>query len=184
MASNDTPAYALSANGRYLASYDTSDSEGGPDADFEVTDLRTRKNVAFLNAVCCPGVPSFRVGDDGTLVAGGVIKRPGRRAIRIGGRDPALVGGTVYWTDGVARSTVLDGVRGARRVADARAGARAPPPRAVHLARGTTVAATPHVRVVRRGGGCSPAATARPAASALPACRGSPATAGCSTARA
>lgn len=151
VASVDTPAYALGGS-RYLGSYWTSDSEGGPDAHFEVTDLRTGRAVAFLNTAFGDGVPSFRVAADGTLVAGGAIKRRGRKPVRIGGRDPALTGGTVYWTAGAqARSTVLPGVGGgeSRMFEPVRVHRRRGP---CISARGTTVAAWPHVRVVRRGG--------------------------------
>lgn len=156
--SNDTPAYALGGS-RYVGAYNVSDSEGGPDAYFDVLDLRSRRTVAYLNAVCCGGVPPFRVAPDGTLVVGGgsvTVVRPHRRprVISDEGRDVALAGGTVYWTEGsAAGSATLSGVAGS-------AEGRMLEPVGVHRrrgpcisARGTTVAASPHVRVVRKGSG-------------------------------
>ena len=156
VASNDTPAYALGGT-RYLGAYNVSDSEGGPNAYFDVLDLRTRRSVAYLNAVCCAGVPSFRVAGDGTLVVGGpTVVRPHRRprVIAEHGRDVALAGGTVYWTEGgAARSATLSGLSG-----DAEG--RMLEPVSVHRrrgpcisAKGTTVAASPHVRIVRKASG-------------------------------
>lgn len=154
--SGDTPAYALGGT-RYLGAYHVSDSEGGPDAYYDVVDLRTRRSVAFLNAVCCTRVPSFRVARDGTLVVGGpTVKRPHRppRALSTNGRDVALAGGTLYWTEaGAARSATLSGLAGDEE-------GRMLEPVSVHRrrgpcisAKGTTVAASPHVRVVRKASG-------------------------------
>src|SRR5215217_3975644 len=44
--SGETRAYAHA--GRFLASYDYSDGEGGPDADVSVQDVQRRRTVSFL----------------------------------------------------------------------------------------------------------------------------------------
>ncbi len=86
--SAETPVYAH--GGRYLASYDQSDGEGGPDADVTVVDLVRRRTVSFMNLACCEGVPPLRLARDGTVAVlapgdGVLVKAPGRRA----GRCPA-----------------------------------------------------------------------------------------------
>src|SRR5918997_2018899 len=117
--SAETPAYAHA--GRFLASYDVSDGEGGPDADVSVQDLRRRRTVSFMNLACCEGVPPLRLAPDGTLAViapgdGVLVRAPGRRARALSGedaRDLAMYGGTVYWTEGgQARSATLDVVGG------------------------------------------------------------------------
>ena len=128
-----TQAYAHA--GRYLASYDYSDGEGGPDSDVSVQDLRRRRTVSFLNLACCEGVPPLRLAANGTLAVlapgdGLLIKAPRRRARALAGegaRDLAMVGGTVYWSEGgqahssvrvgvgVGEATVLEPVRLHRR---------------------------------------------------------------------
>src|SRR4051812_42858670 len=41
VASYKTRAYAIDSSGRYVGAYNQSDSEGGPDAGYQVMDLRT-----------------------------------------------------------------------------------------------------------------------------------------------
>jgi hypothetical protein len=124
--SSETSVYAHA--GRYLASYSQSDSEGGPDADVTVVDLRRRKTVSFLNLACCEWTPAIRLATDGTVAVnspgeGVVVKSPGRRARTLaaegsGARDLAMFGGTVYWTEGgQARSTGLPGADGGEALA-------------------------------------------------------------------
>ena len=82
--------------------------------------------------------------------------RPHRRprALSNNGRDVALAGGTVYWTEaGAARSATLSGLAGDEE-------GRMLEPVSVHRrrgpcisAKGTTIAASPHVRVVRKASG-------------------------------
>ena len=119
--SSETPVYAHS--GRYLASYEQSDSEGGPDADVRVVDLRRRRTVMFANLACCEWRPSLRLATNGAVAVlspgeGLFVKAPGRRARSLaaegsGARDLALHGGTVYWTEGgQARSAGIPGADG------------------------------------------------------------------------
>ena len=189
-ASSDTPAYALGGT-RYLGAYDVSDSEGGPDAYYDVVDLRTRRSVAFLNAVCCTGVPSFRVAARRHARR----RRPHRQApapapagAPNNGRDVALRGGTVYWTEGgAARSATLSGVAG-----DAEG--RMLEPVSVHRRRGAVHLGEGHddrgvAARARRAQGVRPALRlSRPFGATHPARQGhaarSSATAGCSPARA
>ena len=151
--SSETRVYAHA--GRFLASYDYSDGEGGPDSDVSVMDLRRRRTVSFLNLACCEGVPPLRLAADGTLAVlapgdGVVVKAPGRRARALSGegaRDLAMFGDTVYWTEGgVAHSSGLPGVGGGE--------ATALEPVRLHrrggkcaAARGRTIVATGSVRV-------------------------------------
>ena len=148
-----TPVYAHA--GRYLAAYDQSDGEGGPDADVTVVDLVRRRTVSFMNLACCEGTPPLRLARDGTLAVlapgdGVLVKAPGRRARALSGegaRDLAMVGGTVYWTEsGQARSAALPGVGGSEAFAlePVRLRRRGGPCRA---ARGRTIAASGSVRV-------------------------------------
>lgn len=150
----ETQVYAHA--GRFLASYDFSDGEGGPGADVSVMDLRRRRSVVFMNLACCEGVPPLRVAPDGTAVVlgpgdGVLVKSPGRRRARAlsgeNARDLAMHGGTVYWSEaGQARSAQLDGIGGREATAlepvrlHRRGGACA-------AARGRTIAATGSVRV-------------------------------------
>jgi hypothetical protein len=155
----ETEVYAHA--GRFLASYDFSDGEGGPDADVSVMDLRRRRSVVFMNLACCEGVPPLRVAPDGTAVVlgpgdGVLVKSPGQRRARAlsgeNARDLAMHGGTVYWTEaGQARSATLAGIRGGEATAlepvrlRRRGGA-------CTAARGRTIAATGSVRVFVRDG--------------------------------
>jgi hypothetical protein len=160
--SADTPAYAYDGR-RYLAVYDTDDGEGGPSAHLRVLDLVRKRSFAFTNVACCEGVPAFRVGGDGTLVAltpgeGLFVKRPGHRARSLAEegvpRDLAMRGGTVYWTEGgVARSAVLDGLSGgeATMLEPVRMRRRGG---ACAAGRSRTVAASGSVRVMANGFGC------------------------------
>jgi hypothetical protein len=156
---SQTQAYAHA--GRYLASYDYSDGEGGPDSDVSVQDLRRRRTVSFLNLACCEGVPPLRLAANGTLAVlapgdGLVVKAPGRRGRLLAGegaRDLAMHGGTVYWTErGVAHSSGLPGVGGGEATALEpvrlhRRGGRCA------AARGRTIVATGSVRVYETGDG-------------------------------
>ena len=137
--SAETPVYAH--DGRYLAAYSQSDSEGGPAADVTVFDLVRRRTVGFANLACCDGTPSIRLAADGSLAVlspgeGLFVKRRGRRAQTLAGegegaRDLAMFGGTVYWSQGgQARSSTLAGVGG------------------------TEATALEPVRLRRRGGAC------------------------------
>ncbi len=157
--SAETPEYAHA--GRFLASYDVSDGEGGPGADVSVQDLRSRRTVSFMNLACCEGVPPLRLAPDGTLAVlapgdGVLVKAPGRRARALSGedaRDLAMHGGTVYWTEGgQARSATLDGVRGGEATAlePVRLRRRGGPCRA---ARGRTIVASGSIRVYETGDG-------------------------------
>jgi len=154
-----TPVYAHA--GRYLASYQQSDSEGGPDADVQVVDLVRRRTVSFVNLACCEWTPALRLASNGTVVVNapgeGVFAKPrGRRARTLAGeraRDLAMHGGTVYWTEaGQAHSTGLPGASGAEATAlepvrlRRRGGACA-------AARGRTIAASGSVRVYATGDG-------------------------------
>jgi len=141
--------------GRFLATYDYEDGEGGPDSDVSVVDLRRRRMVSFLNLACCEGVPPLRLARDGTLALiapgdGVLVRAPGRRARALSGedaRDLAMYGGTVYWTeDGTARSAALDGVGGGEATAlePVRARRRGG---ACRAARGRTIVASGSVRV-------------------------------------
>ena len=122
--SAETPEYAHA--GRFLASYDQSDGEGGPSSHVSVVDLIRRRSVSFMNLACCEGVPPLRLARDGTVAVlapgdGVIVKPPGRRGRALSGedaRDLAMHGGTVYWTEGgVARSAALPGVGGGEAVA-------------------------------------------------------------------
>ena len=155
----ETRVYAHA--GRFLASYDYSDGEGGPDSDVSVQDLRRRRTVSFLNLACCEGVPPLRLAANGTLAVlapgdGVVVKSPGRRARALSGedaRDLAMHGGTVYWTEGgVAHSSGLPGVGGdeATALEPVRLRRRGGTCRA---ARGRTIVATASVRVYETGDG-------------------------------
>ena len=153
--SSETPVYAHS--GRYLASYEQSDSEGGPDADVRVVDLRRRRTVMFANLACCEWRPSLRLATNGAVAVlspgeGLFVKPPGRRARSLaaegsGARDLALHGGTVYWTEGgQARSAGIPGADGGE--------AHALEPVRLHRrggrcaeARGRTIVASGSVRV-------------------------------------
>jgi hypothetical protein len=159
-ASGDTPAYAF-GGGRYLGALSISDGEGGPSSDVTVTDLRTRRTVNFLNLACCEGVPELRVAADGTIAVrapgdGVVVKRPRRSARAVSaenGRDVAMAGGTVYWSEaGQARSLALGGLAGsaeARLLEPVVARKRGGP---CPAAKGRTIVATGNVRVVERTG--------------------------------
>jgi hypothetical protein len=157
-ASGETPAYAF-AGGRYLGIYQTSDGEGGPGAYFAVVDLRTRRTVAFRNAVYDEGVPQFRVAADGSLLTAAENlqrKIPGRAKPQIvtdaDASELALVGATVYWTEAAGpRSAQLAGVSGSaegRMLEPINLRRRAG---GCWQTKGRTVAASPRVRVV--GGG-------------------------------
>ena len=157
--SAQTQAYAHA--GRYLASYDYSDGEGGPDSDVSVQDLRRRRTVSFLNLACCEGVPPLRLAPDGSLAVlapgdGVVVKTPGRRARALSGegaRDLAMHGGTVYWSEGgVAHSAGVPGASGGEATAlePVRLRRRGGTCRA---ARGRTIVATGSVRVYETGDG-------------------------------
>jgi hypothetical protein len=158
--SDDAPAYAYDGK-RYLAVYHTTDGEGGPSAQLSVRDLRTRRDVGFVNVACCEGVPAFRVASDGTLVAltpgeDLFVKRRGRRAQTLSTpgavpKDLAMTGATIYWSEGSqARSARLDGVSGGEALMlepvrlHRRGGACAAAP-------GRTIAASGSIRVVERG---------------------------------
>jgi hypothetical protein len=147
--------------GRFLASYDQSDGEGGPSAHVSVVDLVRRRSVGFANVACCEWTPSIRLAPDGTLAVlspgeGVFVKAVGRRARTLAGegegaRDLAMNGGTVYWTqNGQARSAVLDGVTGGEALAlepvrlRRRGGTCA-------AARGRTIVASGSVRVYETG---------------------------------
>jgi hypothetical protein len=71
--SSETRVYAHA--GRFLAAYDYSDGEGGPDTDVSVVDLRSRRSVSFMNLACCEGVPPLRLARDGTVA----VRDSGRR---------------------------------------------------------------------------------------------------------
>jgi hypothetical protein len=154
-----TQAYAHA--GRYLASYDYSDGEGGPDSDVSVQDLRRRRTVSFLNLACCEGVPPLRLASDGTLAVlapgdGVVVKAPGRRARTLAGegaRDLAMHGGTVYWSErGQAHASGLPGARGGEATALEPVRLRRRGGRCA-AARGRTIVATGSLRVYETGDG-------------------------------
>jgi hypothetical protein len=117
--SSETSVYAH--NRRYLASYEQSDSEGGPDADVRVVDLIGRRTVSFMNLACCEWRPSIRLASNGAVAVlspgeGLFVKAPGQRARSLAGegsgaRDLAMHGGWVYWTEG--GQVHATGVRGA-----------------------------------------------------------------------
>jgi hypothetical protein len=134
---NATPAYVF-AGGRYLASLDTGDSEGGPSAYYWVYDLRRGRHVAFENVPYSQRLPTFRVAGGGRLVH--------RRQV-------AVRGHTVYWLTGAGepRSERLAGPPAPANMplSPVRAQRR---PDACARARGRTVAASPSVRVLARDG--------------------------------
>lgn len=127
--SSVTPAYAF-GGGRYLGAYHSSDSEGGPDASYDVVDLERRRTVLFSNAGCCERVPGFRVASNGALItnegegddAEVDVQLPGSRHAKVlstpglAATDLAVAGNVVYWTDrphgaaSAARSATLAGV--------------------------------------------------------------------------
>jgi hypothetical protein len=157
--SGETSAYAHA--GRYLASYERNDGEGGPSAHVRVVDLVRRRTVSFANVACCEWTPSLRLAPDGTVVVlspgeGLFVKAPGRRARTLvgegeGARDLAVYGSTVYWTQGgEARAAILPGLGGGEATAlePVRLRRRGGPCRA---ARGRTVAASGSVRVYETG---------------------------------
>ena len=119
--SSETPVYAR--NRRYLATYEQSDSEGGPDADVTVFDLLRRKAVSFSNLACCEWRPSIRLASNGAVAVlspgeGLFVKAPGAKprvlaAEGSGARDLAMHGGWVYWTEGgQAHATGIRGTQG------------------------------------------------------------------------
>ena len=163
--STETQAYAF-AGGRFLGSYQVTDGEGGPSASIGVSDLRTRRTVAYTNIVCCGPIPSFFVAGNGALLTGGeqvdllqphrsharTLSTPGVRA-----SDLALVGNLAYWTEHpagaepVARSATLPGVPAgpeARVLAPVRP---RPHSGACVAARGRTITRSSSVRVYERG---------------------------------
>ena len=163
--SDTTYAYAFDGR-RYLAIEQGSDSEGGPDAYYEVVDVRTDKVVHYENLAFNSEdpAPPFLVSGGGVFIsmddnANLYWVPPGRGAEerqvnKEGTSDPAVVGNTLYWTEpGGVRSAQLPGA------------ADAPEGRALRslrfrrkrddcgFARGRTVAASPSVRVYIEPGG-------------------------------
>jgi len=147
--------------GRFLATYDHEDGEGGPSAHVSVVDLVRRRSVSFANVACCEWTPALRLATDGTVAVlapgeGLFVKPPGRRARTLAGegaRDLAMHGGTVYWTGGgEAHSAALPGASGgeARMLEPVRLRPRGG---ACAAARGRTIAASGSVRVYETGDG-------------------------------
>jgi hypothetical protein len=121
VASTETSVYAH--NRRYLATYEQSDSEGGPDADVTVFDLIGRRTVSFSNLACCEWRPSIRLASNGAVAVlspgeGLFVKEPGSRPRTLaaegsGARDLAMHGGWIYWTEGgQAHATGTRGAQG------------------------------------------------------------------------
>ncbi|MEA2312428.1 MAG: hypothetical protein QOE28_2396 [Solirubrobacteraceae bacterium] len=153
-----TPAFAIGGH-RYLGVFAVSDGEGGPDASYWVTDLRTGRDVLFTNAAFESGVvPPFRVAADGSLVRGGEavsVMRPGVRGAKTLSNpsatagDLAMTGATVYWTErpGGVRSAKLPGLSAGPEALMLEPTGAAAAGATCGAAHGRTIAASPHVRV-------------------------------------
>ena len=159
--SSETPVYAH--NRRYLASYEQSDSEGGPDADVRVFDLLRRRTVMFANLACCEWRPSIRLASNGAVAVlspgeGLFVKAPGSPARSLaaegsGARDLAMFGGWIYWTEGGrAHSTGVRGAQGGEAFALEPVRLRRRGGRCA-AARGRTIVASGSVRVYKTPGG-------------------------------
>jgi hypothetical protein len=158
--SGETPAYAHA--GRYLAAYEQSDGEGGPDANVTVVDLVRRRTVSYENLACCEWTPAIRLARDGTVAVlspgeGLFVKPRGGRPRTLApegtARDLAMHGGTVYWSEGgVARSSGLAGAGGGEATALEPVRLRRRGGRCA-AARGRTIVATGSVRVYETGDG-------------------------------
>jgi hypothetical protein len=137
VATNDTPAYVYDG-GRHLAALWTSDSEGGPSANYWVFDLRAGRHVGFENIPYPRRLPAFGLAGGGELVH--------RRQVGVRGR-------TVYWTarGGEARRRRVAGppVRDNAVLAPVRPQLHEDP---CTRAAGRTVAQSPSIRVLTRGG--------------------------------
>jgi hypothetical protein len=173
-ASGDTPRYVYDGS-RYLAREEYSDGEGGPDATYWVTDLRTRHTVTFANAVAWePGTsPPLRLttrGDlltttrgDVQLIRRGLNDAPGRTTtLWASGEmaeadDVALVGTTAYWTQRPDAGAPTVGSATVANAADAPEArlfepVRIRPDRSRCASRpGKTTARSTRVRVLERG---------------------------------
>jgi hypothetical protein len=165
-ASSDTPIVTFDGK-RYIAVLATEDGEGGPDADYEVFDLRTGRRVTFAAALAGEEPEPFRITAAGGLVSDDygiqLVPRGHRGDSRFikplgAGGEIAYTGNTIYWTE-----------KGIPHSAPAKAPATAPENRVYDLRsrnafrvtrghgrcesrRGTTIAASPHIRVLARNG--------------------------------
>jgi hypothetical protein len=165
-ASSDTPIVTFDGK-RYLAALSTDDGEGGPSASYDVFDLRMRRRVTFAKAVAGEEPEPFRVTAAGGLVTDDygiqLIPRGHRGDSRFieplgSGGEIAYAANTIYWSDGGgAHSAPAKTTAGMseNRVYDLR------PLNPFHVRRGhgrcesrrgTTIAASPHVRVLARDG--------------------------------
>ncbi len=151
------PKYVF-AGGRYLAvaSYDY--GEGGEDQSLDVVDLRTRRRLKSVNGLWDDDAgPVIRLSANGDLVTGDdglVTVHPlgGEDSVLSNdGADLAVAGTTVYWTEpGGPRSATLPG-RPSEEPDDVLAPVAFSHDNPCDSRPGTTLARTPHVRVVRRG---------------------------------
>jgi len=147
------------AGARYLAVASYNYGEGGGDQTLEVLDLRTKRRVKWMNAAWDDDAgPNIRLSANGDLVTGGegtiAVHPRGHKDQVLAAKDAtglAVAGTTVYWTapDG-PHSATLGGSPSEEpdSVLDPVAFSRANP---CDSRRGTTLARTPKLRVLRRG---------------------------------